>query len=380
MKVLIVSLWQISETSIGGTERYVIDLASNLKDSGANVDVLMMSGQSKCINNVNYYSLNDSNLVMNEYSIKNEFFSTFNLHNLQDFGNYLNSNFDVSKYDLIHLNSLLFYKAFEHKKRVFTLHENPFEFDHGWGEGSTAIISQIVSDKSNNNIFITPSKHYSLLYQNILNQNIETIPHSIDKNRLKSEKTKPQILKEINIDESFIFLLPSRMEIIQKRQDLALSALILLKKEINSIVGEFQVVFTGLDDQYRHNIIYLENLSKQSGIICSFINFKSINDAFQITDCVLLPSKSESFGYAALEALSLSLPTVLSDIPPFKEIAEGNDNALISNGDVANFGTGILTLLKNRKLHYKNSISWENRYNQSEWVKKYLQIYNSLLK
>ena len=42
-----------------------------------------------------------------------------------------------------------------------------------------------------------------------------------------------------------------------------------------------------------------------------------MSEAYKIANICVLPSKSESFGYSALESLSLGIYTILNDIPTF---------------------------------------------------------------
>lgn len=44
MKIAIISPWTVSSTAIGGTERFVLDLARAFKLLGNEVDVYMLSG------------------------------------------------------------------------------------------------------------------------------------------------------------------------------------------------------------------------------------------------------------------------------------------------------------------------------------------------
>ena len=46
MKIAIVNPWAISGKSIGGTERFVMDLAESLSDAGNEIDVYMFSGEN----------------------------------------------------------------------------------------------------------------------------------------------------------------------------------------------------------------------------------------------------------------------------------------------------------------------------------------------
>lgn len=46
MKIAIISPWTISDTAVGGTERFIIDLAETLNHLGNEVDVYMLSGEN----------------------------------------------------------------------------------------------------------------------------------------------------------------------------------------------------------------------------------------------------------------------------------------------------------------------------------------------
>ena len=50
MKIAILSPWTVRSNSVGGTERFVIDLAESFNNSGHEVDVYMLSGNNYCKN------------------------------------------------------------------------------------------------------------------------------------------------------------------------------------------------------------------------------------------------------------------------------------------------------------------------------------------
>ena len=117
MKIGLISTWAISDKAIGGTERFVIDLAQSLVQVGHEVDVYMFSGISHKQNGVNYININLFNIEgeADEYIVQ-EYFGRF-----EDYEAYsklarkLESEIDVKKYDFIQLNSLLFLDAWKTK-------------------------------------------------------------------------------------------------------------------------------------------------------------------------------------------------------------------------------------------------------------------------
>lgn len=371
MKVLIVSLWEISDNSIGGTERYVVDLAESLVRKGISVDVLMLSGEYREKSGVKYFPLK-KNLDVNEYEIKNRFFSDFTDKKLGDFAAFIEERFKADGYDLIHLNSLLFFYLYKDCKRVFTLHENPFEFDHNWGNGSLKKMTQTVTvDKSVHN-FIVPSSYYASKFDDLFRSNTVAIPHSIDVGRLRCASSKKDIQIKYNLRNILTFVVPSRMEIYQKGQDLAAKALGMIRDDL----PDFQVVFSGLDDQYVKNVKIIKGICSSRNIRASFLNFENISEAYKVADIVILPSRSESFGYSALESLSLGKKTVLSDIPTFEELASYTSLAFISKQNPDDFSKNILKACRTMAAP---DMSWLKNFNQDEWADKYVKYYEKLL-
>lgn len=374
MKILHVSLWPIDKKSIGGTERYVISLSSALKEQFISNDVIMLSGKKNNINGVNYAPLKISSTEkLDEYSIKKLFFQEFNEESLKEFAKKVENLFNFSRYDIIHFNSLLFYFCAFDKKRVFTIHINQDGFEQNWGKNSFSMISKIVrEDKSSKTSFIVPSKYYSEIYKAKFKRNIATISHSLPKSFFKNRRKG-----NIKIENTLKILVPSRLEIKQKGQDLLIEGLSIIKEKL----PEFKVILSGIDNQYKPNVKILTNMAKKFGIPLTFkeIEMADMKDAYDGADLIVLPSRYESFGYSALESLSLYKKTVMSDIPTHKEIALGNDFGFITEkNNPDELGKTILKAVKANP-NYRINKKWENRYSYDKWVNKYINFYESCL-
>ena len=63
MKIAIVNTWAISKKAVGGTERFVMDLAKSFADNGNEVDVYMFSGNTHIEDGVNYININLFNMI-----------------------------------------------------------------------------------------------------------------------------------------------------------------------------------------------------------------------------------------------------------------------------------------------------------------------------
>lgn len=86
----------------------------------------------------------------------------------------------------------------------------------------------------------------------------------------------------------------------------------------------------------------------------------STADVLNCCDVFLLPSNNESFGLAALEAMSCGLPVVASNTEGIPEVVTQGKNGFLSPvGDVAGMSRDVIKLLTDRSLY--NDLSQEAR-------------------
>ena len=120
MKIAILTPWSISPTAVGGTERFVMDLANSLSKLGNLVDVYMLSGIEYKANGVNYKSINlfGTNTIVDEFFLRN-IFNNFSLkESYQQLADQIEYLINLNDYDLIQLNSQLFLNCFkEHQEK-----------------------------------------------------------------------------------------------------------------------------------------------------------------------------------------------------------------------------------------------------------------------
>ena len=375
MNILHVSLWPIDRKSIGGTEKYIICLSSALKELSIDNEVLMLSGKETTINKVHYIPLSLSSIKkLDEYSIKKIFFNKFNIKALQEFAKKIESDFDFSKYDIIHFNSLLFYFCAFNKKRIFTIHINQIGFEQNWGKNSFGIISKIIrNDKDSKTAFIVPSKYYADDYRKKFAKKIAIIPHSLPESFSKEKMAG----RKQDEDKCYLnILVPSRLEIKQKGQDLLLESLSIIKNKL----PKYKLILAGIDRQYKPNVMILKKVAKKLGIDLVFqkLRMEEMKNAYDRADLIVLPSRYESFGYAALESLTLGKKTVLSDIPTHKEIALGNKYAFMEGNNPILLGKAILKAINS---NYRGQIDkrWIKRYSNNHWISKNIKFYKSCI-
>ena len=378
MRIAIINPWAISGKSIGGTERFVMDLAESLKDLKNEIDVYMFSGESHVEKGINYININLFDIIgeADEYIIQETFGDFETNKSYEELAKKLEKKIDVSKYDCIHLNSQLFLQAWKEKKRIFTIHTNPFEYELAWGKKSYYKMLEIMREYKDSKLtaFVAPSRYYANEYEKLTECKIEYIPHAIDIKRLYTENEKENIIEKYNLNKEKIkIIVPSRLEPKQKQPMLLIDACSLLESDIKN---KIEIIFTGLDKQYIKFVNELKEKAKNNQIEIKIIRFDEMSEAYKIADITVLPSKSESFGYSALESLSLGIPTILNGIPTFKEIASENHNCQLFENSEIELKEKITELIKNKK--YEKRIipddKWSKRYELNTFAKNYLNL------
>src|SRR3990170_4424693 len=115
-------------------------------------------------------------------------------------------------------------------------------------------------------------------------------------------------------------------------------------------------------------------LGKQEGLV------EILNSA----DIFLIPSQSESFGLAALEAMSCGKPVVSSSVGGLPELIKHNETGFIAEiGDVDRMAKYVIDLLTNKKKYEafsKNSRDRAlNKFDKSKVIPIYEEFYNHIL-
>jgi len=131
-----------------------------------------------------------------------------------------------------------------------------------------------------------------------------------------------------------------------------------------------------------------ERLSRQLDL-CDTVKFlgkqEGLVEILSSSDLFLIPSQSESFGLAALEAMACGLPVVSSSVGGLPELVKHNETGFIAEiGDVDRMAKYALELLSNEKkykLFSENSRQRAvNKFDKSIVVPLYEEYYEQILK
>ena len=113
-------------------------------------------------------------------------------------------------------------------------------------------------------------------------------------------------------------------------------------------------------------------------------NLKSTKEVLNISDLFMLPSSSESFGLAALEAMMMRVPVISSNTGGLPEVnVAGKTGYLLEVGDVEGMAEKSLKLLKDDVLleEFKTNAQLEARkFDLTKIIGQYIEVYQEALK
>jgi N-acetyl-alpha-D-glucosaminyl L-malate synthase BshA len=120
--------------------------------------------------------------------------------------------------------------------------------------------------------------------------------------------------------------------------------------------------------------------------ICEHVRFlgklEEVEEVLSVADLFLIPSGSETFGLAALEAMSCSVPVISSNIGGLPEVnIHGETGYLCDLDDVGCMAKYGVEILSNPDLHKKLATNARKRaelFNQDEIVKQYENFYEEV--
>ncbi|MFA8343955.1 MAG: N-acetyl-alpha-D-glucosaminyl L-malate synthase BshA [Rhodothermaceae bacterium] len=110
----------------------------------------------------------------------------------------------------------------------------------------------------------------------------------------------------------------------------------------------------------------------------------SLNEILPIADVFLIPSQSESFGLAALEAMGCGVPVVSSSVGGLPELVYHNETGYVAElGDVDRMAKYTVDLLTKDKKYEKFSKNSRKRavelFDKKIIIPKYLEFYDKIL-
>ncbi len=206
-----------------------------------------------------------------------------------------------------------------------------------------------------------------------IKKDIQVIPNFIDLDRFK-KSNKGHFKKAICPEGEKVITHVSNFREVKRVPDVISVFHFILKKGIEA---KLLLVGDGPDRQRAE-----EECRKLK--ICDKVRFlgkqEKVEEVLSISDLFLIPSGSETFGLAALEAMSCGVPVISSNIGGLPEVnIHGDTGFLCELGDVECMGKHAIEILKDEKLHEKMSLNARKRAEIFE-MDKIVEIYEKYYK
>lgn len=119
-----------------------------------------------------------------------------------------------------------------------------------------------------------------------------------------------------------------------------------------------------------HDVIFLGKIADPKEVLC-------------VSDVFILPSETESFGLAALEAMAMKLPVISTNSGGLPEVNIQNKTGFLSDvGNVDEMAENVLKLLNDRKMFNEfktNAFEQAKRFDIDKILPQYEKIYTQLI-
>ena len=279
----------------------------------------------------------------------------------------------LGKFDIIHAHDWLTFRAALRAKEIsgkpLIAHVHATEFDRSGGKSGNPFVHEI---EYNGLMLADKVVAVSQLTKNVIIQQYD-IP--ADKIEVMHNGAETELYKDLDADNAYKYLSKMRSKgyrvvanvgrlTIQK----GLYNLLLAAKEVLQRAPKTLFLLVGSGEQY----IELLQLSADLGIsknviFTDFQRGKNLRDAYAIADLFVMPSISEPFGIAPLEAIGYGTPVLVSKQSGVSEVLQ---NCLkVDFWDVQEMANQIYNVVRHDSLRdelYKESfkeylsLSWDN--------------------
>ena len=204
-----------------------------------------------------------------------------------------------------------------------------------------------------------------------IKKEIQVIPNFIELDKIKKEDKSPCQRSVMANDEERIITHISNFRKVKRIPDI----IAIFNKIQKEIPAKLMMVGEGPEKEKA------EHLCRELGIQDKVIFFGNSNEIDTIlcqTDLFLLPSKTESFGLVALEAMACGVPVISSNAGGLPEVNKDGFSGYLSEvGDVDGMANNALKILKNQTdldQFKKNALITAQQFD----IKKILPLYEDL--
>lgn len=398
-----IKVLEINNIDLIGKRFNGYDLIEYFENSKIEVNQIVVLKKSKNNKVITFFDESLHNLFFNLAEYENRKLSTHSCVSIID--NYLFNNEYYKNCDIVHLHMLhntrlsLFslLEIYKDKKIIISLHDpwfmtgrcvHPFECQE-WRNGCLKCnyLDTLFPFKNDNaaslwklkkevfeNIdceLIVSSKYMLDMVKAspiLSKQKVNFIPFGVDLNLFKPLKSNSGSRKKYNISEDSIVLF-FRAQFEFKGLEFIIEALkkLDIEKEITLLTCDTPGLLTELEGKYKI-------------IECGVVEGNQMIELYQICDIFLMPSKGESFGMMAVEAMACGKPVIIFDNSSLPSVTFAPEcGFVVENMNSEKLKKGIQYLIENpeeRKLRGNLGRQLaEQHYNIDDYNKKIEKLY-----
>jgi N-acetyl-alpha-D-glucosaminyl L-malate synthase BshA len=208
-----------------------------------------------------------------------------------------------------------------------------------------------------------------------INREIDVIPNFIDFGRF-NKKPRELFKQMIAPNGEKIIIHTSNFRKVKRIEDV----IAVFAQIIKEIPAKLLLIGDGPERSH------IEKVSREFNT-CDWVTFlgkqEAIEEILSIGDLFILPSESESFGLAALEAMACEVPVISSNAGGIPEVNIHGVTGYLSNvGDVNDMAQNAINLLKDPELltkFRKNALQQAHKFDLAEILLQYEAIYNRVI-
>lgn len=244
--------------------------------------------------------------------------------------------------------------------------------------GREATFKPVVSWSINHSDAVTAVseslKQETLEHFNI-QRNIEVVPNFIDFNRF-NKQPKEHFKMVLSPNGEKILVHTSNFRKVKRVEDV-ISVFCMVAAQIPA-----KLLMIG-DGPERTHIEMMSREMACSDKITFLGKQEAVEEILSVCDLFILPSETESFGLAALEAMACEVPVISSNAGGIPEVNIHGETGYLSNvGDVADMAKNALQILKDETTlkHFKaNALNRARHFNLESIMEQYVTVYKNCL-
>jgi len=208
-----------------------------------------------------------------------------------------------------------------------------------------------------------------------ITQEITVIPNFVDTKRFKRQN-KEHFRKMLTVGGEKILIHTSNFRKVKRTEDVI--------KVFAKLKESFPVKLMMVGDGPERNLA--EELCRQMRL-CDNIYFlgnqNAVEEIYSIGDLFLIPSETESFGLAALEAMACGVPVIASKAGGLPEVVKDNETGFLCEvGDIDKMAEKSLYLLSNNEIWQQfsqNARLLAENYTIERILHQYESLYDSVM-